>query len=78
MSISYSYIPTSDLEATRPYILQKDAVKCNLTHTECAIKWDGATPPKVIELGSPIMTYSEALDYFNNTSNGWCVKDNYL
>jgi len=69
--MKYADILLSQLDSIRPFIIQNDDVRCNLSGTRCIIKWDGVTPQEIIDLGCTIRDKSQALSYYRDPLNGW-------
>lgn len=66
MSITYSDILTPDLPEFRPYIKEKDDVRCNLAMTRCVIKWEGALPAELDAKTSVHRNQTEAQVFYNS------------
>jgi hypothetical protein len=69
----YTDIPRDELEDFRDVIEEQDGVRCNNDMTRCIIKWQGATPQKVLDGGYTVRNHADALAYYNDPDNGWVV-----
>ena len=74
MATTYTDILLTDLESVRDEIRQKSEVRVNVAGDRCIIKWEGDAHQCINELDCVHRTHEEALEYYGNPVNGWCVE----
>jgi hypothetical protein len=73
--ISYTDISDSELSNVRAYIIDKDEVRYNIAGDRCLVKFEGATPQILTDLGCTIRNKTEALAYYNLNPSSWYFDD---